>query len=56
LHLCPLDWLSDALWFGGAFVIVLAHLLVWRLARRAFAEEEPSSEDAEVPAAASDRT
>jgi len=47
------DWLSGALWFGGAFAIVLALLLVWRRARSARVDEEPYP-DEPVAAAASD--
>jgi len=50
----PTGWLTDSLWLFAGFVVVLALLLVWRLARRRRGEAEPELED-ELPAEADER-
>jgi hypothetical protein len=42
------SWLSETLWFVGAFLVVLALLLVWRLARRRRADQEEAEDVAAV--------
>ena len=44
-------WLSDILWLAGGFLIVIAVLLAWRLARRRRAGAEEDIDEDELPAA-----